>query len=103
LKKVEPSLDPYEADIGGMFSSEPVASEPRNHCIPIYDVLRVPDDDDLVLLVMPLLHAHDDVPFDTIGEAVEFIRQIFEARCSVHSPAFQPFLPDKSPGPAIHA
>jgi hypothetical protein len=80
LKQVKPSWHPDEVDIGRMFSSEPLASDPRNHCVPIYDVLQVPDDDELILLVMPLLHEHsgDELPFDTIGEAVEFIRQIFE-------------------------
>jgi len=80
LKKIEPSQYADEVDIGRMFSSEPIASDSRNHCIPIYEVLRVPDDDDLVLLVMPMLHAYDTIPFVTIGEAVEFIRQIFEVQ-----------------------
>jgi len=85
LKQIEPSQYADEVDIGRMFSSEPIASDSRNHCIPIYEVLRVPDDDDLVLLVMPMLHAYDTIPFVTIGEAVEFIRQIFEGLQFMHS------------------
>jgi len=78
LKQIKPSRHPDEVDIGRMFSSEPLASDARNHCIPIYDVLQVPNDDELILLVMPLLHENRNVPFGTIGEAVEFIRQMFE-------------------------
>lgn len=57
---------------------EPLISHPQNHCAPVSEILRVPDDYGFVLLVMPLLRKFDDPRFETMGEAVEFIRQIFE-------------------------
>ncbi|KAF4567528.1 hypothetical protein EYR40_006530 [Pleurotus pulmonarius] len=84
LKRVRKSLHPHEAEIGQYFSTSSVASDKHNHCIPIYDVLQVPDNDDLVILVMPFLRPHDDPAFDTIGEAVEFFSQVFEGLQFMH-------------------
>jgi hypothetical protein len=70
LKSIKPSIHPYEAEIGTYLSSEPLASDPKNHCVPIYEVLEVPDVEDTILLVMPLLR--------TVGESVDFFQQIFE-------------------------
>jgi hypothetical protein len=77
LKVIEKSVHPYEAEIGQFFSTEPVASDPQNHCVPIYEVLQDPDDEDLLILVMPLLRLYFDPMFDTVGEVVEFLRQVF--------------------------
>jgi hypothetical protein len=78
LKIISKSVHPYEAEIGLFFSSEAMTSDPRNHCVPIYEVLQVPDDDDKLILVMPLLREFDDPRFDTVGEAVDFFRQVLE-------------------------
>lgn len=80
MKLVEKSLHPYEAEIGTFLSSEPLASDPCNHCVPLFSTLQVPDDEDKLIIIMPLLRVHDDPRFDTIGEAVEFFRQIFEVK-----------------------
>jgi len=84
LKIVEKSVHPHEADIGAFFSSEPLASDPANHCVPIQHVLQVPDDADKIILVMPLLCRYDKPRFDTFGEVVEFFRQIFEGLQFMH-------------------
>lgn len=78
LKKVSTIKHPCEVDIATFFSSEPVASEPDNHCIPLYEVLEVPNEKGLVILVMPFLRYHDMPRFKSIGEVMEFFRQIFE-------------------------
>ncbi len=78
LKRTKKSLFPHETEIGLFFSMEPNSGDPRNHCIPIYEILQVPDDDEIQIVVMPMLRVHDDPRFDTIGEAVEFFRQMFE-------------------------
>ena len=78
LKRVSRSRHPYEAEIADFFSSDPLATDPRNHCVPILQILAVPDDADLIVIVMPLLRVYDSPRFDTIGEAVECIRQFFE-------------------------
>ncbi len=86
LKHIDRKVHPHEVKIGLYFSSEPLASHPRNHCIPIYDVLDIPNTQDEVILVMPLLREYDDPRIKSIGEAVEFFRQVFEVR-SVRIPS----------------
>ena len=51
------------------------ASDSCDHCMP---VLKVPDKDDVVLLVMPLLRMYDDPPFETSGEAITLFGKMFE-------------------------
>ena len=59
-----------------------------NHCVPVYDVLPVPDEEDMVIIVMPLLQDYLRPPFGTIGEAVECFRQLFEVGlCTVPLPS----------------
>jgi len=84
LKRISRSVHPYEIEIGQYFSAEPLASHPKNHCIPLYDVLDVPNEDDTVILVMPLLRRFDSPRFNTVGEAVEFFRQVFEGLQFMH-------------------
>ena len=79
LKFIHPSEHPYKIDISSL-SSEGLASDPRNHCIPIYEVLIVPDVKVSAILVMPLLRTYNDPPFQTFGEAVDFMRQLIEVR-----------------------
>jgi hypothetical protein len=80
LKKVSKSRHPYEAEIGQFFSSDPLAKDPRNHCIPMLEILSVPDDDDLIIIVLPLLREYYNPRFDTCGEVMECIRQFLEVR-----------------------
>ncbi|RDB25502.1 hypothetical protein Hypma_007510 [Hypsizygus marmoreus] len=84
LKRIRPSDHPEEVGVGQLFSSEPLAHHQNNHCIPILDVLQVPDDDDCLILVMPFLYPWDYWPFETIGEVVDFFRQIFEGLNFMH-------------------
>jgi hypothetical protein len=78
LKLISKLASPYEVDVGLFFSCPPLAADPRNHCVPVYDVLQLPKRKDVELIVMPLLRRHDDPTFDTVGEVVECFRQIFE-------------------------
>jgi len=77
LKKISKSVHPYEADIGKFFTTEPLASDPRNMCVPILGMLQPPDDADILILVMPLLRRYDSPRFDTFGEAIHFFTNIF--------------------------
>lgn len=78
LKLIKPSMHPHEEDIATYLSSEPLRSDPKNHCVPIYEVLRVPDVDDKIIIVMPLLRPYDRPPFKTIGESIDYFQQVFE-------------------------
>ncbi|KAL1707160.1 kinase-like domain-containing protein [Schizophyllum commune] len=84
LKRVDTTRHPTEVEMTTMFSSPPFSSEPRNHCIPVYDVLQDPDDDKYQLMVLPLLRSYASPRFDTIGEAIECFRQIIQGLCFLH-------------------
>ena len=80
LKWVSRTVHPYEQEISTMFSTQPLRSDPKNHCVPVSEVLDIPDTNDF-LIVMPLLRRFNDPRFKTVGEVVEFFRQLFEV-CS---------------------
>jgi hypothetical protein len=82
LKTVNVALHPFEAEIGRYFCTGDLANEPLNHCCPIYDVLHPEAHPEEVIIVMPFLRRHDDPPMETVGEAVEFFKQVFEVRIS---------------------
>jgi len=84
LKWIIKSEHPYEVDIATFLASKRLASDPKNHCIPIYDVLKVPDDPDKTILVMPLTRGFDKPRFRTVGEAVDFFGQFFEGLQFMH-------------------
>ena len=81
LKLIKPSVHPYEVEIGQYFSSESLRDDPANHCVPIYEVIPIPEEP-RVILVMPLLRDYVSPPFSTFGEVVECFRQLFEV-CTI--------------------
>ncbi|KAJ6507304.1 hypothetical protein C8R47DRAFT_1239109 [Mycena vitilis] len=78
LKKIETEVHPHEVDICNFLSSEPLGSDPKNHCLPLLQVLETSVPGTLIL-VMKLLRNYGDPHFDTVGEAIDFLQQIFEA------------------------
>ncbi|KIK41252.1 hypothetical protein CY34DRAFT_806284 [Suillus luteus UH-Slu-Lm8-n1] len=85
LKLVEKSEYPHEAEIGLYFMSSKLASDPKNHCVPFLEVLSVPDDNDKQIIVMPLLLNFVKLRFDTFGEVIECLRQLFEGLLFMHN------------------
>ena len=69
LKKVLPEEGPYELQINRMFSE--VATNPRNHCVPLLDVITLPDSGQR-LMVTPFLRPIDSPRFQKFGEFVAF-------------------------------
>jgi hypothetical protein len=66
-------------------------SSTSNHSIPVHEVLDVPCDEDRlkrILRVVPTYGGALDPRFETIGEAVDFLHQMFEVNLS----SFVPFL-----------
>ncbi|KIM51982.1 hypothetical protein SCLCIDRAFT_18292 [Scleroderma citrinum Foug A] len=84
LKIVRHSNNPEEVEISKFLTSEPLQSDTSNHCVPIYDTVLVPDDDDIVIMVMPLLRKYISPAFHTVGEAIECFRQILEGLQFMH-------------------
>ena len=80
LKKVATDIHPHEVEIGQFLSSEALSSDAHNNCVCILDVLSDPIDDKLKLIVLPLLRPFDDPEFETVGEAVACLQQLFKAR-----------------------
>lgn len=80
FKRVNTAVHPHEVEISEMFSTEPLASDPHNHVVPIYDILKSPLDESTIFLVMPYLMDLHELRFENLGEAVECFRQLFEVR-----------------------
>ena len=79
LKKVDTDTYTTECDIANYFSSKQLADIPENHCVPIYETLHV-SGENTAILVMPLLRKCMDPPFETVGEVIDFLGQVFEVR-----------------------
>jgi len=85
MKRIVDTEQYDELGIGKFFSSELLASNPKNHCVPLLDALEVPDYEGVVLLVMPILRPFKYPKICTYGEALEFFRQFFEVRSGISS------------------
>ncbi|KAG6818246.1 hypothetical protein H0H93_006568 [Arthromyces matolae] len=86
LKKLD-ITDPATANelaIGQLFSSPELTTDSRNHCVPILDVIQPKNGSNFAFIVMPLLFPSDLAPFQTIGEVVEYMRQILEGVQYMH-------------------
>ncbi|KAF9814683.1 hypothetical protein IEO21_04978 [Rhodonia placenta] len=84
LKKTSKEVHPHEAEIGQYFSSQPLSADARNHCVQIIEVLQDPDEEDTLIIVMPFLREFNDPRFETVGECIEFFRQMFEGLHFMH-------------------
>ncbi|TBU31687.1 hypothetical protein BD311DRAFT_656397 [Dichomitus squalens] len=84
LKKVLKSFNPLEVEVVQYLSSEALRSDPRNHTVPILEIFSVPDDPEATVLVMPLMRQCDDPAWQTVGEIVAFLTQVFEGLQFMH-------------------
>lgn len=85
---VKAELGSNEAEMNRLLGETSFASDPRNHCATYYEILEVPlsiEPKAVSLLVMPHLTSWHTPDFYTLGEAVEFIRQLFEGVQYLHS------------------
>lgn len=84
LKQVKKHWSPEEVALHQYLLSEPLRSDPRNHTVPLLEVLDVPNEEDTTIMVLPLFRACDDPTWLTLGEVIAFIAQVFEVRVSVY-------------------
>jgi hypothetical protein len=80
LKIVRSSDNGKEVGIANFLSSPELAADPHNHCVPIYETFKMPDDDDITVLVMPLLRDWRSPVLKTVGEAMDMFGQLFEVK-----------------------
>ncbi|KAF9077759.1 kinase-like domain-containing protein [Rhodocollybia butyracea] len=73
-----------EEDICALFSTNEHASQPSNHSIPLLEVLHVPGFEGEDLLVMPWMRKPVDPPFRTVGEGLQFIKEMLEGIQYMH-------------------
>ena len=92
LKRITRSEHPDEVELAMMFSTEPLKSHPKNHCVPIFEVLEVPRFEDDCILVMPLLKPFHEPRFMTVGESVAFFEQLFEVRLLIYIASSSEYL-----------
>ena len=85
LKKLPREEGPYELEINKLFSKEPLASDPRNHCVRLLDIIELPDDPPII--VHPLLRPFSDPHLQTYGEFVTFFSHV----CEVSFVSFEPY------------
>ncbi|KAJ3908078.1 hypothetical protein F5879DRAFT_919380 [Lentinula edodes] len=82
MKKVKVSTG--EENIASFFSNKEHNTNSRNHCIRVLEVLPVPGNDDEKILVMPWLRNVMDPRFRTIGEAIQFFKEMIEGLQYMH-------------------
>ncbi len=80
LKKVLPEEGPYELLITQLFSSPGLKGDPKNHCVPLLDLVDLSriSPDGRKLIVIPFLRPFENPRFQTYGEFVAFFMQISE-------------------------
>ncbi|EAU82366.1 other/AgaK1 protein kinase [Coprinopsis cinerea okayama7 len=84
LKKVNKTKHPHEISIMEYFSEEDLSTKSENHVVPLLAVLHPPGEVEIEVVVIPILRAYDDPPLETLGEAVDYIRQILEGFAFLH-------------------
>ncbi|KAG8714188.1 hypothetical protein FRC11_009488 [Ceratobasidium sp. 423] len=84
IKAFDAQITPNELRILQYLSSGDIQSNPRNHCACALDSFPVPGKDGWVFVVMDAYHPLFITPFETIGEVVELIRQLFEGLVFMH-------------------
>lgn len=73
-----------ELPIWQYLTSPEKLDDPRNHCVPLLATHPLPDTDDYVLAVMPLLLNYESPRFETVGEILSAIYHVIQV-CVLHS------------------
>lgn len=103
LKQVKRSWHPEEVTLHQYLLSKPLQSDSRNHTVPLLEVLRVPDDGDIDILVMPLLRECNSPAWRTVGEVVAFIAQVLEVSRALYCELYLLSVLSRLLGHTVHA
>ncbi|KAI9063419.1 hypothetical protein FKP32DRAFT_1572053 [Trametes sanguinea] len=78
------SSDSQELRILSFLSSEDMRRDPRNHCVPILDVLQDPSEPETSYIVMPFLRYIRSPEFQLIDDILEFLDQALQGLVFIH-------------------
>ncbi|KAI0074362.1 hypothetical protein K474DRAFT_62506 [Panus rudis PR-1116 ss-1] len=82
LKKMKSSSSALDILRRFMYSNH---NDPKNHVVPLLDDFDISDTgEEAKILVLPLLRRYDEPEFRTVGEVVDFVRQVFEGVAFMH-------------------
>ncbi|EJD47826.1 hypothetical protein AURDEDRAFT_86698 [Auricularia subglabra TFB-10046 SS5] len=84
LKIIVPAEDVNSLPFSTYFSQNARRSDPRNHCVPLLDVLRFRELPYFLILVHPRYLDWNIWPFIRVGEVVDFLSQVFEGLAFMH-------------------
>jgi len=86
MKHVRPSQHSGSSEIAvaTLFSNDEHQSEEQNHCIRTLEVLPVPGSDEEKILIIPWMRKVDDPKFRTIGEVLQFFKEMIEGLQYLH-------------------
>ncbi|CDO78153.1 hypothetical protein BN946_scf184658.g5 [Trametes cinnabarina] len=76
--------DSPEIDIATYLSSPEMREDPRNHSVPVLDVICDPLDDTVSFLIMPFLKEIDNPPFESIENVLDCCEQLLEGLVFMH-------------------
>ena len=91
-----------ELEISQYLSSPGLMRESHNHCVPLLEILELPNSPEQKLIVMPFLRPFDNPRFQTFGEFVSFFTQICDVRLE-HNPTGIAISDGLLSGSPIHA
>lgn len=72
--------DSEELHIMSYLNTDELRQDPRNHCVPLLDVLRDPLDADMSIMVMPFLKYIDKPDMERVEDVLQCIDQVLEVR-----------------------
>ncbi|KAF9468132.1 hypothetical protein BDZ94DRAFT_1154878 [Collybia nuda] len=73
-----------ELPIAQYLTSPPMMSDTRNRSVALLDVIMLPDDDEHVFIVMPMLLRFDILPFRRVGEFAEAVHYFLQGLEFMH-------------------
>ncbi|OSD01770.1 hypothetical protein PYCCODRAFT_1436060 [Trametes coccinea BRFM310] len=82
IKKIHSSS--AELQIATYLNSPKMCQDPRNHTVPVVNVLRDPQDDTVTFLIMPFLRNIDDPPFESVENVLDCCEQLLEGLVYMH-------------------
>ncbi|KAG6836013.1 hypothetical protein H0H93_012288 [Arthromyces matolae] len=85
LKKVPVNEYSNEVHITKLLSSPSLSKDPKNHCVPILDIISPREGSQFAFIVMPYLLDVNNPCFETIGEALGYLSQILEGIQFMHA------------------